>query len=61
MKKLYFSFYFRMSHCHPKMTALMLFMFALNGVKAQIYTLKVEPKEVNEILGLKEHLEIPTF
>jgi hypothetical protein len=50
-----------MSHCHPKMTALMLFMFALNGVKAQIYTLKVEPKEVNEILGLKEHLEIPTF
>ncbi|MEY4937660.1 MAG: hypothetical protein RIS64_4019 [Bacteroidota bacterium] len=61
MKKLYFSFYFVMSHCRHKIKVLMLFTFALNEVQAQIYTLKVEPQEVNEILALKENLEIPTF
>lgn len=61
MKKLSFSNAFMMRGMRLKMVLFLLANLAAATMNAQIYTVKVEPQEIDQVLSLKEPIQIPSF
>ena len=61
MKNITFSLLFVTTRRCCKLMWFLVLNLLVHTIQAQVYTLKVEPQEIDELLSLKTPIQIPTF